>query len=116
MFIFLDYGNEAGSVHSVAEALLLVLDSTPEPIIPFNLHEMCLNSSSNYIQCKQVSFSLARVLIIYMYVFTGFDNRTGLLFFTYVIEFLSCSTIFHLFHCKENLSQINRQLKFNDDD
>lgn len=45
----------AGSVHSVAEALLILLDSTSEPIIPYNLHAACLSASSNYGHCKQVS-------------------------------------------------------------
>lgn len=47
----------AGSVHSVAEALLILLDSTSEPIIPYNLHATCLSVSSYYAQCKQVSIS-----------------------------------------------------------
>lgn len=45
----------AGSLHSIAEALLLLLDSTSEPIVPFNLQSVCLGASSNYLQCKQVS-------------------------------------------------------------
>lgn len=48
----------AGSVHSVAEALLILLDSTSEPIIPYNLHATCLSVSSYYAQCKQVSISV----------------------------------------------------------
>lgn len=51
MFNFL-----AGSVHSVAETLLILLDSTSEPIIPYNLHSACLSAVSNYNQCKQVCF------------------------------------------------------------
>ncbi|XP_050533288.1 inositol polyphosphate 5-phosphatase OCRL isoform X2 [Daktulosphaira vitifoliae] len=43
-----------GSVHSVAETLLILLDSTSEPIIPFNLHSACLSAVSNYNQCKQI--------------------------------------------------------------
>lgn len=43
-----------GSIHSVAEALLLILDSTPEPLIPHNLHTDCLNACGSYIQCKQI--------------------------------------------------------------
>lgn len=44
----------AGSVHSVAEALLILLDSTSEPIIPYNFHQACLYASS-YDQCIKVS-------------------------------------------------------------
>ncbi|XP_046667170.1 inositol polyphosphate 5-phosphatase OCRL-like isoform X1 [Homalodisca vitripennis] len=47
-----------GSVHSVAEALLLLLESTSEPIIPYNLHNVCLSASSNYLQCKQIVMQL----------------------------------------------------------
>ncbi|XP_050430300.1 inositol polyphosphate 5-phosphatase OCRL isoform X2 [Adelges cooleyi] len=43
-----------GSVHSVAETLLILLDSTSEPIIPYNLHSACLSAVSNYSQCKQI--------------------------------------------------------------
>ncbi|RZF36514.1 hypothetical protein LSTR_LSTR008849 [Laodelphax striatellus] len=48
-----------GSVHSVAEALLLLLESTAEPIIPYNLHNVCLGASSNYLQCKQIVMQLS---------------------------------------------------------
>lgn len=47
-----------GSIHSVVEALLLLLESTAEPIIPYNLHSHCLSSCSNYIQCKQIVMQL----------------------------------------------------------
>uniref|UniRef100_A0A1B6EGW5 Rho-GAP domain-containing protein n=1 Tax=Clastoptera arizonana TaxID=38151 RepID=A0A1B6EGW5_9HEMI len=47
-----------GSVHSVAEALLLLLESTTEPIIPYNLHNVCLGASTNYLQCKQIVMQL----------------------------------------------------------
>lgn len=43
-----------GSLHSIAEALLLLLESTAEPIVPFNLHSVCLGAASNYLQCKQI--------------------------------------------------------------
>nr|CAD7427760.1 unnamed protein product [Timema monikensis] len=47
-----------GGVHSVVEALLLLLESTAEPIIPYNLHNVCLAAGSNYLQCKQVVMQL----------------------------------------------------------
>ncbi|KAL1459505.1 hypothetical protein WDU94_011477 [Cyamophila willieti] len=47
-----------GSVHSVAESLLLLLESTAEPLIPYNLHEACLTASTSYLQCKQIISSL----------------------------------------------------------
>lgn len=45
----------AGGIHSVAEALLLLLESTAEPLIPYNLHNVCLSAATNYFQCKQVN-------------------------------------------------------------
>ncbi|XP_041988020.1 type II inositol 1,4,5-trisphosphate 5-phosphatase [Aricia agestis] len=47
-----------GSIHSVAEALLLLLESTSDPIIPYNLQEVCLRASANYLQCKQIIMEL----------------------------------------------------------
>ncbi|XP_071643159.1 inositol polyphosphate 5-phosphatase OCRL isoform X2 [Temnothorax longispinosus] len=47
-----------GGVHSVAEALLLLLESTAEPLIPYNLHNVCLSAATNYLQCKQIVMQL----------------------------------------------------------
>lgn len=47
-----------GSIHSVAEALLLLLESTTDPIIPYNLQSVCLRNSANYLQCKQIIMEL----------------------------------------------------------
>lgn len=47
-----------GSIHSVAEALLLLLESTADPIIPYNLQSVCLRASANYLQCKQIVMEL----------------------------------------------------------
>ncbi|XP_038207935.1 type II inositol 1,4,5-trisphosphate 5-phosphatase [Zerene cesonia] len=47
-----------GSIHSVAEALLLLLESTADPIIPYNLQSICLRASANYLQCKQIIMEL----------------------------------------------------------
>ncbi|XP_059061805.1 type II inositol 1,4,5-trisphosphate 5-phosphatase-like [Achroia grisella] len=43
-----------GCIHSVAEALLLLLESTADPIIPYNLQSVCLRASANYLQCRQI--------------------------------------------------------------
>ena len=54
---FLDVGSQdpmPGGVHSVAESLLLLLESTSEPLVPYNLHNVCLSAATNYLQCKQV--------------------------------------------------------------
>lgn len=37
-----------GSNHSVAEALLLFLESLPEPVVCYQLYSSCLESASNY--------------------------------------------------------------------
>ncbi|XP_046393866.1 inositol polyphosphate 5-phosphatase OCRL [Ischnura elegans] len=58
---WLDYGSPEplpGSVHSVAEALVLLLESTAEPIIPFNLHKFCFKECGNYKACKQIVMEL----------------------------------------------------------
>lgn len=41
-------------MHSVAEALVLFLESTAEPLIPYNLHSVCISVATNYLQCKEV--------------------------------------------------------------
>nr|XP_022289390.1 inositol polyphosphate 5-phosphatase OCRL-1-like isoform X1 [Crassostrea virginica] len=43
-----------GSVHSVAEALLLFLECLPDPVIPCRVYYRCLECNSNYMLCKQV--------------------------------------------------------------
>ena len=45
-----------GSLHSVAEALLLFLDCLPQPVIPFNLYTKSLNAAS-------VGFSAAKLVM-----------------------------------------------------
>ncbi|KAF0289289.1 Type II inositol 1,4,5-trisphosphate 5-phosphatase [Amphibalanus amphitrite] len=43
-----------GSIHSVAEALLLFLASLPEPVIPNSYVVQCMESSDNFIQSKHI--------------------------------------------------------------
>ncbi|XP_039367317.1 type II inositol 1,4,5-trisphosphate 5-phosphatase isoform X1 [Mauremys reevesii] len=43
-----------GSNHSVAEALLLFLESLPEPVICYSLYNNCLQCASNYTLSRQV--------------------------------------------------------------
>lgn len=47
-------GHLPGSVHSMAEALLLFLDSLPEPVVPYACYQQCLDCSNNFILSKQV--------------------------------------------------------------
>ncbi|XP_030074007.1 type II inositol 1,4,5-trisphosphate 5-phosphatase isoform X2 [Microcaecilia unicolor] len=42
-----------GSIHSVAEALLLFLEALPEPVICYHLYETCLESATDYSMCVQ---------------------------------------------------------------
>jgi len=42
------------SIHSVAETLLLFLESLRHPVIPFAMYKSCLDCAPNYIQCKQI--------------------------------------------------------------
>lgn len=43
-----------GSIHSVAGALILFLKCLPEPVIPFNVHQKCLDACNNSKACRQV--------------------------------------------------------------
>jgi len=42
------------SIHSVAETLLLFLESLRFPVIPFSMYKSCLECAPNYFQCKQL--------------------------------------------------------------
>ncbi|KAK4295648.1 hypothetical protein Pmani_031812 [Petrolisthes manimaculis] len=43
-----------GSVHSVAEALLLFIEALPEPVIPYSLYQAALDATPNFSLCKEV--------------------------------------------------------------
>jgi phosphatidylinositol-bisphosphatase len=43
-----------GSVHSVAEALLTLLESFAEPVIPYKFYTRCLEACANFTLCKQI--------------------------------------------------------------
>ena len=45
----------AGSIHSVAEALVLFLQALAEPVIPSGFHPKCLKNPSHPVLCRQVS-------------------------------------------------------------
>lgn len=58
-----------GSIHSIAEALLLLLESTAEPLIPYNLHNVCLSAATNYLQCKQIVMQLPEIRrTVFLYI------------------------------------------------
>lgn len=62
----------AGSVHSVAEALLLLLDSSSEPVIPYGMHGAALNCSHSYSQSLQLIMRLPELrknVFLYMCAF-----------------------------------------------
>lgn len=50
--------NLPGSVHSVAEALLIFLETLKEPIIPYSLTQKALDASATFAGCKSVYSSL----------------------------------------------------------
>lgn len=52
--LVLNDGPQALSNHSVAEALLLFLESLPEPVICYSAYHNCLECSGNYTASKQV--------------------------------------------------------------
>ncbi|XP_048578067.1 inositol polyphosphate 5-phosphatase OCRL isoform X3 [Nematostella vectensis] len=47
-------GKMPGSIHSVAEALLIFLEALPVPVIPFGFYQKALECCNNYILCKQL--------------------------------------------------------------
>lgn len=54
---WLDFGSLdpfPGSVQATAEALLLLLSYTKEPVIPYDLHDACISAASNYQNCRQL--------------------------------------------------------------
>ncbi|XP_034936356.1 inositol polyphosphate 5-phosphatase OCRL isoform X2 [Chelonus insularis] len=69
---WLDIGSQdpmPGSVHSAAEALLLLLESTAEPLVPYNLHSICLSAATNYLQCKQLIMQLPEIRrTVFLYI------------------------------------------------
>ncbi|XP_022100456.1 inositol polyphosphate 5-phosphatase OCRL-1-like isoform X2 [Acanthaster planci] len=42
------------NLHSVAEALLMFLESLREPVIPYRYYNKCLECANNFVLCKQV--------------------------------------------------------------
>lgn len=80
---WLDNGSQEsmpGSVHSVAESLLLLLESTAEPLIPYNLHSVCLTAATSYLQCKQIVMQLSetrrRVFLYIIFFLQELLNHT----------------------------------------
>ncbi|XP_057338294.1 inositol polyphosphate 5-phosphatase OCRL [Microplitis mediator] len=69
---WLDMGSQdpmPGSVHSAAESLLLLLESTAEPLVPYNLHSVCLSAATNYLQCKQLVMQLPEIRrTVFLYI------------------------------------------------
>ncbi|KAG8506886.1 Type II inositol 1,4,5-trisphosphate 5-phosphatase, partial [Galemys pyrenaicus] len=59
---FLNEGLPAASNHSVAEALLLFLESLPEPVICYSAYHNCLECSGNFTASKQVRRSVISTL------------------------------------------------------
>jgi inositol polyphosphate 5-phosphatase INPP5B/F len=47
-----------GSAYSVAQCLLIFLESLADPVIPENLYNHCIEAASSYAQCKQIISSL----------------------------------------------------------
>ncbi|EFA09929.2 inositol polyphosphate 5-phosphatase OCRL [Tribolium castaneum] len=54
---WLDYGSVdslPGTVQAVAEALLLFLSYTKDPIVPFELHDSCIAAANNFQNCRLI--------------------------------------------------------------
>ncbi|XP_031549420.1 inositol polyphosphate 5-phosphatase OCRL-like isoform X2 [Actinia tenebrosa] len=51
-------GKIPGSIHSVAEALLIFLEALPIPVIPFSFYHRALEGCNNYLLCKQLIYQI----------------------------------------------------------
>ena len=58
-----------GSVHSVAEALLLFLEALPEPVIPYSLYQGALDATPNFSLCKEVRWAVCVCVFVCLCVF-----------------------------------------------
>lgn len=61
-YIYISLCYLASLAHVVAEALLLFLTFTADPVIPYRLHSLCIAAASNYASCKQVCKKIANIL------------------------------------------------------
>ncbi|XP_018562659.1 inositol polyphosphate 5-phosphatase OCRL-1 [Anoplophora glabripennis] len=90
---WLDFGsldNLPGTIHAVAESLLLFLSFTKDPVIPFELHDVCIAAASNFQNCRQLILQkvndLHRNVFLYICMFlqellkysndNGYDAKT----------------------------------------
>ncbi|KAB0406823.1 hypothetical protein E2I00_012397 [Balaenoptera physalus] len=72
VYVFVNMRKRAASNHSVAEALLLFLESLPEPVICYSVYHNCLECSGNLTASKQVIATLPachRNVFIYLMAF-----------------------------------------------
>jgi len=53
-------GQPEVSIHSAAEAIMILLQSFRDPVIPYDMLSSCITSSGNPIQCKQIISQLPR--------------------------------------------------------
>lgn len=75
-----------GSIHAVAEALLLFLSYIKDPVIPYHLHDACIAAASNYTSCKQIVLQkmpdLDRNVFLYLCMFLQellkYSNENGM--------------------------------------
>lgn len=72
----------AGSVYSIAEALLIFLEALPEPVIPYAFYQRALECCNNYMLCKQVCHLTFKGLwggyVCCYLLFDQFGERTSL--------------------------------------
>ena len=70
----------AGSVHSVAESLLLFLECLAEPVIPFSVYYQCLSAANNLLLSKQVGLSVCAsgsdILCLFLFLHLSLSPTT----------------------------------------
>ena len=54
-------------IHSVAECLLIFLDSLPEPVVPYSFYEDCINTTSS--EAVQVGRFFDQILLLFVFSF-----------------------------------------------
>ena len=68
--MFLSGDHSAGSIHSVTEALLTLIDSFVEPVIPYQFYVRSIEGCTNETLCKQVSTHTPFIIKFISYHFT----------------------------------------------
>ena len=80
-----DFQGSNTAIHSVCETLVRLLESLPEPVVPFNLYQRCLDSYQTYQLAKQAVSQISTIhynVFVYLTAFLreviSHSNKNGL--------------------------------------